>query len=94
MTRYAFSVNADLCIGCSSCGMACKNQNDLAPGMVWRKLDLPGMDQLCRPESVIQQTKDGKNYLVVISEDSGPECDGVPFTYIRAEILPGHSCGH
>ena len=59
-----------------------------------RKLDLPGMDQLCRPESVIQQTKDGKNYLVVISEDSGPECDGVPFTYIRAEILPGHSCGH
>ncbi len=38
MTRYAFSVNADLCIGCSSCGMACKNQNDLAPGMVWRQL--------------------------------------------------------
>ncbi|MFM8424908.1 MAG: DMSO reductase, partial [Chloroflexota bacterium] len=38
MTRYAFSVNAELCIGCSSCGMACKNQNILDPGMVWRKL--------------------------------------------------------
>jgi hypothetical protein len=54
-----------------------------------RHLDLPGMGQLCRPESLIQQTKDGKDYLVVLSEDSGPECTGVPFTYIKAEIVPG-----
>lgn len=59
-----------------------------------REIDLPGMDQLCRPESVIQETKDGKNYLLVLSEDSGPECDGVPFTWIRAEILPGCGCSH
>jgi hypothetical protein len=50
-------------------------------------LALPGVDQLCRPESVIQQNKDGKEYLVVLSEDSGIECEGTPFTYIRAEIL-------
>lgn len=59
-----------------------------------RGLDLPGVNQLCRPESVIQQTKNGKDYLVVLSEDSGPECDGVPFTYIRAEILNGNGHGH
>jgi hypothetical protein len=57
-----------------------------------RPLALPGYDQLCRPESVIQQTKDGKQYLVVLSEDSGPECAGTPFTYIRAEILPQSAC--
>jgi hypothetical protein len=61
-----------------------------------RPLNLPGYDQLCRPESVIQQTIDGKQYLVVLSEDSGPECVGVPFDFIRAEILPEGSCasGH
>lgn len=59
-----------------------------------RGLDLPGVDQLCRPESLIQQTKDGKDYLVVLSEDSGPECTGVPFTYIRAEIKHGNAHGH
>jgi hypothetical protein len=57
-----------------------------------RPLDLPGYSQLCRPESVIQQDKDGKQYLVVLSEDSGPECVGTPFTYIRAEILPPSQC--
>jgi hypothetical protein len=64
----------------------------LFPDGYARPLDLPGYNQLCRPESVIQQTKDGKNYLVVLSEDSGPECDGVPFDFIRAEILPEGSC--
>ena len=38
MARYAFYVNAELCIGCSTCAMACKNQNELEPGMVWRKV--------------------------------------------------------
>lgn len=38
MARYGFYVNADLCIGCSSCGMACKQQNNLQLGVVWRQL--------------------------------------------------------
>jgi Fe-S-cluster-containing dehydrogenase component len=36
--RLAFYVNADLCIGCSTCGMACKNQYHQEPGVVWRQL--------------------------------------------------------
>jgi hypothetical protein len=52
-----------------------------------RPLALAGMNQLCRPESVFQQTIGHKDYLVVVSEDSGPECAGVPFTWIRAEII-------
>lgn len=38
MARYGFYVNADLCIGCSSCGMACKQQNNLEAGVIWRQL--------------------------------------------------------
>jgi hypothetical protein len=59
-----------------------------------RPLALPGMESMCRPESVMQETKNGKDYLVVFSEDSGPECAGVPFTYIRAEIRNNHNHGN
>lgn len=38
MTRLAFSVDAELCVGCNTCAMACKNQNNLDPGISWRKV--------------------------------------------------------
>ncbi len=53
-------------------------------------LDLPGFSNLCRPETVMQMRENHKNYLVVISEDSGPACKNKEFTYIKAEILTGH----
>ena len=36
--QLGFLVDADLCIGCHSCGMACKNQYRQDPGIVWREL--------------------------------------------------------
>jgi len=36
--QLGFLVNADLCIGCHTCGMACKNQYHQAVGIVWRQL--------------------------------------------------------
>lgn len=51
------------------------------------RIELPGFDQLCRPESVIQVTEDDKDYLVVLSEESGGACNDVEFTFIKAEIL-------
>lgn len=38
MSRYAFLVDADKCIGCRGCAMACKNFNQLEPSMVWRQV--------------------------------------------------------
>lgn len=36
--RYAFLLDMDKCIGCRGCAMACKNFNQLEPGMVWRQV--------------------------------------------------------
>lgn len=36
--RYAFLFDMDKCIGCRGCAMACKNFNQLEPGMVWRQV--------------------------------------------------------
>jgi hypothetical protein len=68
----------------------------LSPSGSLAPLDLPGYDELCRPESLIQQDDHGHQHLVVLSDASVPECAGVPFTFIKAEILHGHACdnGH
>ena len=49
-------------------------------------LDLPGFDQLCRPEGIVQAQDSGVPYLLVLSEESGAACNGAEYTYIRAEI--------
>lgn len=38
MSRYALIVNVDRCIGCHSCEMACKVENDVALGGYWNKV--------------------------------------------------------
>jgi anaerobic dimethyl sulfoxide reductase subunit B len=38
MNQYAFFVNSDACSGCKTCQVACKDKNDLAPGLQWRKV--------------------------------------------------------
>lgn len=36
--QLGFLVNSERCIGCHTCGMACKNQYHQEPGIVWRQL--------------------------------------------------------
>lgn len=36
--QLAFLVDSALCIGCTTCGMACKNQYHQEEGMVWRQV--------------------------------------------------------
>ncbi|MCP4501394.1 MAG: hypothetical protein GY822_15655, partial [Deltaproteobacteria bacterium] len=50
-------------------------------------LGLEGFDELCRPESVFQETEGDQDYLVVMSEESGEDCDGAAFTWIKAQVL-------
>lgn len=64
----------------------------LRPRWGLEQLDLPGFSDLCRPETVTEIRENHKNYLVVISEDSGAACKNKEFTFIKAEILSG--CGH
>ena len=42
MTRNAIVVNLNRCIGCFGCEIACKQQNDVALGEYWNKVEIVG----------------------------------------------------
>jgi anaerobic dimethyl sulfoxide reductase subunit B (iron-sulfur subunit) len=35
---YAFTFDASACSGCKACQIACKDRNDLGPGLLWRRV--------------------------------------------------------
>jgi anaerobic dimethyl sulfoxide reductase subunit B (iron-sulfur subunit) len=43
MKLYAFYINSSVCSGCKTCQAACKDKNDLNPGVNWRRVyDIQG----------------------------------------------------
>ncbi len=46
-TQYGFIVDSERCIGCFTCAMACKNQNQTEPGIKWR--DVHPLDESIYP---------------------------------------------
>jgi anaerobic dimethyl sulfoxide reductase subunit B len=43
MKLYAFYINSSVCSGCKTCQVACKDKNDLKPGINWRRVyDIQG----------------------------------------------------
>lgn len=36
--QYGFFIDADRCIGCFTCAMACKNQYHQEEGVIWRQV--------------------------------------------------------
>lgn len=83
--QLGFSFNADDCIGCKACQVACKNENNTPAHVSWRKLkfpteehfisvscnhcDSPECFRVC-PEDAFTKRRDG----IVIIDDS--RCNG------------------
>jgi anaerobic dimethyl sulfoxide reductase subunit B len=43
MKQFAFYINSSACSGCKTCQVACKDKNDLKPGINWRRVyDIQG----------------------------------------------------
>ena len=36
--QYAFYFDSSSCSGCKTCQVACKDKNDLSPGVLWRRV--------------------------------------------------------
>ena len=38
MTRYAIAIKQQRCIGCHTCSLSCKMQNNVPDGMLWNRV--------------------------------------------------------
>ena len=51
MTKLAIGIDLHRCIGCNTCSIACKMQNNVPDGMLWNRVLTDGEDaltQVCR----------------------------------------------
>lgn len=77
MTRYAFVIDLDRCIGCQTCEVACKYENNVALGEYWNKVIpmgpfgefpkvqmywLPAMCQQCKDAPCVKVCPTGASY--------------------------------
>ena len=46
MTKLAIGINKFRCVGCHTCSMACKMQNNIPDGMLWNRVLTEGADVL------------------------------------------------
>ena len=49
MKRYGFVIDTGLCMGCNSCSVACKIENNIPSGIYWNRLLTEGGDGLDSP---------------------------------------------
>ena len=61
MSQFCLVINLDKCIGCHSCEIACKNENDVSLGEYWNKVpqigpfgDFPKLEQYWLPSQCQQ----------------------------------------
>ena len=56
LKQVAFSFDSQICTGCKTCMVACKDKNDLGTGMRWRRVvEFCGGQWMKRPDDTFQQ---------------------------------------
>jgi anaerobic dimethyl sulfoxide reductase subunit B (iron-sulfur subunit) len=54
--RPAFYLDVQICTGCKTCIVACKDKNDLAPGVRWRRVfEYSGGEWCSKPDGTFRQ---------------------------------------
>ena len=49
MTRYAFAIDTQLCVGCNNCSMVCKVENNIPDNQWWNRAFTIGGDNMYTP---------------------------------------------
>ncbi len=76
MTRLAIAINKRRCIGCHTCSLACKMQNNVPDGMLWNRVLAEGVDKLDDAEGTYPNLS--RSYLPVACQHcDNPACQRV-----------------
>lgn len=73
MTRLGFAIDVHRCIGCHTCSVACKVENNLPEGVLWNRTLTEGGDAMDTPGGVWPHVS--KNYYTVACQHcENPAC--------------------
>ncbi len=73
MTRYGFAIDVHRCIGCHTCSVACKVENNLSKGVLWNRTLTDGGDEMDTPSGVWPHVR--KDYYTVMCQHcENPAC--------------------
>ena len=76
MTRLAIAINKHRCIGCTTCSLACKMQNNVPDGMLWNRVLTENVDHYDDAEGVYPNLS--RSYLPVACQHcDNPACQRV-----------------
>lgn len=76
MTKLAIGVNLRRCIGCNTCALACKMQNNVPDGMLWNRVLTEGCDRFDSAEGVYPHLT--RTYLPLACQHcENPACERV-----------------
>ena len=76
MTKLAIGVNLRRCIGCNTCALACKMQNNVPDGMLWNRVLTEGCERFDSAEGVYPHLT--RTYLPLACQHcENPACERV-----------------
>ncbi len=76
MTKLAIGINLRRCIGCNTCAVACKMQNNVPDGMLWNRVLTEGCEQFDGAEGVYPHLT--RTYLPLACQHcENPACERV-----------------
>ena len=76
MTRLAIAINLDRCVGCHTCALSCKMQNNVPDGMLWNRVLTEGCDRFDSAEGVYPHLT--RTYLPLACQHcENPACERV-----------------
>lgn len=74
---YAFTFDASSCSGCKACQAACKDKNDLSPGVLWRRVfEISGGEWIQTGDSWVNSVF-AYNFSMACNHCVHPKCAGV-----------------
>ena len=76
MTRLAIAINLDRCVGCHTCALSCKMQNNVPDGMLWNRVLTEGCERFDSAEGTYPNLS--RTYLPLACQHcENPACERV-----------------
>ena len=91
MTKLAIGVDLHRCIGCNTCALACKMQNNVPDGMLWNRVLTEGCERFDSAEGTYPNLS--RTYLPLACQHcENPACERVCPTGATCKDDKGRGC--